>query len=562
MNATAPFLAFASSRRCKNVDALQLIRRHASRQSSIGDGPEIELLPTIHRIRLAFPNITSSTSLLRQYLDCVCDLCKPQHNALGDPEREEALPLEIISSDDKLKAFAALVLAGCLFALREYHRDADNGLENFCRRVKSNQGLRGRLFPFAIGGPSTCPHDDPDPTTTPLPHQCIPCVATSFRACVRSKLRLLHVKSLRKWTKIEDIYSDSNLPIIQEQLEHADKRRPTLRFSRCRIEPTHCSPEELSRHELFRKRYTLAPQDDHKFEEDEAKIALSLASLEHPSIAKVLLAFREETNDDISYLSLLFKREDYSLEDYLQGHASQAFEDFTGRDGNHTVLLDHGLWKGLLGIVDAVATIHEVSDGTVIPKCAGPRITGHYDIKPANILISGHGSLLLTDFGQAARRKPGTNDYAPPELARSDIEPEKSYDAWSLACLLLQALVFIEGVADGGSQRGKAALEEFNSQRINETSSNRSAAFWIEHQRNGVMVKTLRGAVEGALKRLERWRHHQTQIVVEQLRSMLDINPVKRPSVRSCHKQFKAGVGRNIFRLSGDRQIEPMLATW
>lgn len=296
-------------------------------------------------------------------------------------------------------------------------------------------------------------------------------------------------------------------------------------------------------------------------EEKEASIALALGSLDHANIAKVILVFREDADDP--HLSLLFKREQHNLEEYLQEFTSaNLLGGFVSRVWEHTILLDHGLWRNLLGIVDAVATIHEVAEGGKQPRRLGPPIFGHFDIKPANILVSDGGTLLLTDFGQAASRTVGTSDYAPPEHELSNrVELVPSYDVWSMACVLLQALVFIRSAAEGGEQEGKNAVHTFYSQRLHETENNQAGAFWIKnHHGPG---SSLRKAVDNELTQLATRRHPKTKVVVNQLRQMLSVNPVRRPTIRECLKVFgSSGLGRDIFRTPGDINVEPELANW
>ena len=298
-------------------------------------------------------------------------------------------------------------------------------------------------------------------------------------------------------------------------------------------------------------------------EEREAAIALALGSLDHANIAKALLVFKEDADDP--HLSLLFKREQHNLEEYMQESTSaDLLGGFSSRVREHTSLLDHGLWRNLLGIVEAVATIHEVADGTKQPRRPGPHIFGHFDIKPANILISDDGLLLLTDFGQAASRTIGTSDYAPPEHELSQsMELVASYDVWSMACVLLQALIFIRSAADGGERDGKNAMQTFHSQRLYETANNQAGAFWVRRSHVTGSIKVLRSAVDKELTSLSNRRHPKTKSVIQQLRQMLSVEPNKRPTIQECLKVFKSsGLGRDIFRISGDVQVEPELATW
>lgn len=254
MSNTTSFLSYASSKNCRNDDALVLLREKCSKQSSISregeyhDRDDASLLPTSARLRAAFPTSQESHTKILNLLNCDCDLCKPQHNALEDTEREKALPSEILGSDDNLKSFATLILSGCLFAWREFMRSEDESLQRFDRRLRSNPGLRLRRRLFRFASEAQCSHDEEIRAGTPLPQQCLTCVASTFRDCVRWKFRLQSVKTVRRSDKIEDYFlSDINLPLVLEHEDQIDKpRKPGLRFSRCRIEPTHCQSEELT----------------------------------------------------------------------------------------------------------------------------------------------------------------------------------------------------------------------------------------------------------------------------------------------------------------------------
>jgi serine/threonine protein kinase len=529
------------------------------REDEFGDHDDADLIPTLERLRKSFPTAAE----LEPLLQCDCDLCGPQQQLHNDVERVRALAYDISRSDEKLRAFATLVLAGCLFAWREFSRRVNDDLSDFSKRVKAENAtgsdLRRRLFARVTS-------DECDHTAyarLKLRRQCPECAGNAFRDGIRAKLRLLRIPVLQRTSMIEEYDEFDNLPFVQEDSDQVESSKATVRFWRCRVEPTHCTIDEAKSFELFRKRYRFTPGDRGiRQAVQEAEVAMALGSLDHDNIAKVLLAFKEDSEH--TYVNLVFKREPHNLADYFkQPTLCSLFGGFQGRDGLHAVLLDHGLWKASMGLVDAVATLHEVADGKIIPRRTGPKIYGHFDLKPANILIGDGGNLLLTDFGQAATRTKGTSDYAPPEYEHSGHEPlHSSYDTWSLACILLQVLIYTSALSESDSGAGCRALESFYSRRHNQTTRNRDGAFWIKLEHGGGQ-KMLREAVIEELYRLEARRHHQTKVVVQQLRLMLEIDPRARPTtVRACYKKFKSGLGRDVFRSPGDRLIEPRLAEW
>jgi len=104
-------------------------------------------------------------------------------------------------------------------------------------------------------------------------------------------------------------------------------------------------------------------------------------------------------------------------------------------------------------------------------------------------------------------------------------------------------------------------VHTFYSQRLHETEHNQAGAFWIKnHHGPG---SSLRKAVDNELTQLATRRHPKTKVVVNQLRQMLSVNPVRRPTIRECLKVFgSSGLGRDIFRTPGDINVEPELANW
>ncbi|RSL49589.1 hypothetical protein CEP54_012366 [Fusarium duplospermum] len=139
--------------------------------------------------------------------------------------------------------------------------------------------------------------------------------------------------------------------------------------------------------------------------------------------------------------------------------ASPKFDDQT--------LPENKLWKEMVGVASALEVIHtrlinpfEGIDGRVI-AC-------HFDLKPANILVTSDGRLKIGDFGHssiqivAPQGKPevlyrgGDPKYAAPETSLPSKEAEKwfeppgnldvpalKYDVWSLACIMTEVLIHL-----------------------------------------------------------------------------------------------------------------------
>ncbi|KAF7198317.1 putative serine/threonine-protein kinase nek2 [Pseudocercospora fuligena] len=572
------FLAYASGEDCKTTEALLRIRVHASKQSSVKREEEYEvaedadLLPTLERLRRAFPSAEKRPETLRtiqDLLNCDCVLCVPQHGALNNARRERDLAAEIVDSNEKLKAFSALALSGCLFATREFLRSNADDVDDFSKLVRrpAGQQIRWRLFRFVDISRTECEECSHDgPPNIHFNELCPKCAADRFRESIRPKVQLMKVVGLTvSHDDLDEFYGNVNLPFISEHQILEGQSRASVKFSRCSFEPGYC---ELHENDLFRKRYKFKHGSDGakmREAENEARIALLLRNRSTPGIANILMAFTEHRDQDLgfTFINLVFRREQHSLKDYFrESSLSDHLAGFSSHSEHH-VVLEHGLWKSLLDIVEAAASIHEADDTVTDSKGIGQRKLGHLDIKPANILIGRSKNLLLTDFGQAARRTIGTNDYAPPEAGTgSVIDLTDKYDVWSLACLLTEALVFLKAEAELGHGNGPRAIQNFYSRRLHQTTHNQSAAFWINLGSRDAPNHSIRSSVLSELDALESIRHPQTQRVVRQLQRMLSIDPHQRPHARACQKQFKTGVGREIFRNPGDISVEPQLELW
>jgi serine/threonine protein kinase len=153
------------------------------------------------------------------------------------------------------------------------------------------------------------------------------------------------------------------------------------------------------------------------------------------------------------------------------------------------------LWKQTVGVANALAAIHTQMDNP-FPHIKGRMIAFHFDLKPANILVTADGIFKITDFGQALIQIvpdgeelsgpyiPGDPVYAAPESRpsradvkrayqahppdanssgsggsppQSDIRVLLNYDVWSLGCIMLEILIFIvwdtSGISNFDSDR-------------------------------------------------------------------------------------------------------------
>lgn len=241
-SSTTSFLDFSRDQGCQNHIALDHVRQHTSKQNSIGkegryhDDDDAKLLPTPERLlELA---AATMPEFLQDLLTCTCDLCHPQRHALN-PERERTLITDLLASSQKFTALTGLVLAGCLFAYREYIQSRDASLADFCDRLDgpAGQQLSRRLFAFANVETSDCDHSHEPRERISLSQQCSTCARRTFVQGVRKKLRLLSIVKLQSSGDIEDFATNTNLPFVFEHEDHRVSSKSNVRFSRCRVEP-------------------------------------------------------------------------------------------------------------------------------------------------------------------------------------------------------------------------------------------------------------------------------------------------------------------------------------
>ena len=226
-----------------------------------------------------------------------------------------------------------------------------------------------------------------------------------------------------------------------------------------------------SQHTFARK--ILRKKDTDRLDWSLEKAALRAISLQnHPNIIELLFVYqwREE------YI-FVFPFVERNLHQVLHNDWHPAMFS----DGRNNTFESHWLWKQMINVADALKTIHDPQIDASDIGYDGPVIGFHFDLKPANILVKNDGSLQITDFGQALIKSVDTDDmtygihrggslvYQAPEtcptramvLGGNDNRVHRRYDVWSLACIMLEVLVFI-------LENGTEGVESFEKDRREE----------------------------------------------------------------------------------------------
>ena len=588
------FLKIALQDRCRSIEgtANANIRRQAikkneprrasdAREESHDDltTDDNNLLPTPSSLRLAF----ASRDVVVEILRCRCEaLCGPlwsRYTGREDSELAQTVHKLIASDQNKLNALAVLTLSGCTFALREFvhsdcgtieeflsalHIHGDSGVSDAGSREEDetdDNGLRIRLFRRLC-------------SSGLLEGETVSSLATKFVESVRAKVWLFRIRQFSISGQLVSIGTARrhNMPFIQErQLPGARLNRRYLRF---KIADGYALSEQLQGRTLFRKELTFHPsvvgnslrQEGH----DEVKILNMVNGLEHPNIAKMLFAF-EEQRPQAQRINIVFRYNEFSLSNILyrpvqqSAHILNRFDNAVQLPVQFENMLEHGVWKAMLDIVDAVKSLHEFEHPTIKPDPGKILRAEHFDIKPANILVEIRNQrpakLLLADFGRARVDEyavdqssgypdiPTTYDYAPPEAdltsrisaadgapatgvneAERDLIMRRSYDTWSLGCVLLEVLVHImTGDAQAFQDARKTEAED----------NHQDAAFWYYDQSR---KPRLRSATEKYLRALKKSQQSNVERVARCIGNMLSVDEAQRrewPLTR-CLAAFQA----------------------
>lgn len=540
------FLEYAKENNCNNVELLQRLETATRRDPTVeltGDTKK-DLLPTKEKLeRFSYPNDTVFSLLC-----CDCNLCRR-----GTGFRELFRSTRILEDAKKRKELAILILSGCLFALGDLCTQADFKVVMFAAQAVApwtHLSADSSCFSSMAPIPSKCLHKVYENEDIPFPKVrdlCVSCRKIAFQRAVLEKSNVVNIPKLQRTTaSVIFDHSAQNLPFIRECPQKRLNIRVTPLFFTSQIEPSCSEDDQLMDQVLFRKvfKYQHDRSDLISEAKKEALIAINLARHDSDSFVEVLFALTYKDRL-YTYVEIVFPFYDRDLGQELEQRRLAPPPLTSG------CLLDDPLWKASLDVVRAVCVMHDTIEKMEI-DCSG-----HFDIKPENIVIKDDKNaslkLFLIDFGQAAAHRAGTHFYQPPEVTRprSNTNPlELAYDVWSMACVLLEVLVFI--------QSGSPELRLFRS-HIRGNDGN-EYAFWKGTSPHDMV---LRLPVTGRLQMLEDQGDRRIRAAIRQLRAMLSIFPDQRPTMRSCLGEFqRINLNRQDLGLSTQDLMNCGLEQW
>uniref|UniRef100_A0A4E9ECU0 non-specific serine/threonine protein kinase n=1 Tax=Gibberella zeae TaxID=5518 RepID=A0A4E9ECU0_GIBZA len=272
---------------------------------------------------------------------------------------------------------------------------------------------------------------------------------------------------------------------------------------------------------------------------NEIEILQNVAKFKNDNLIDLLACYEWQKE-----IHLVFPYIEGTLHDILHGQRPSTPLKVSDRNP----LPNNWLWEGMVGMSQALESIHTQIWIPMAEKATRANVA-HCDLKPNNILVDnvlvGKEKLKITDFGHCfisfasddGNSGPMTTHghprYAPPETSASTDEWEGdhshdigvlNYDVWSLACIMVEVLVYVFDIKE--LQQKKTPIAQFH-EAIR--SSPLNECFYDD-------ARSVKRCVNETLTKIENFvlfdKAHQNYkaSVITLLRDMFNRNPRRRLS--------------------------------
>lgn len=522
------FVVVATQAKCRSIQMRNAFLKTAIRK----DGSQDNSSPK----NLLFLRSRIEAVLTEQYvswvLDCSCE------TVCGTVARDHmsftTLAHQIIQDWNKGLNFAVLVFMGTSFAARVFF-SSDPGTDN-----------------FALGRP---------PPVLDRPE-----FQQNFHTIFKTTRLLLKPPTFRLNNATTDFLEDHNFPFLFEEPRetnssfakmytfwiHKDfaKDLPSIEIpEKAVLDPKKDFPDKrLARKEL---------RGSADLFNSERRILQFMAEEKQAHIIKLLFWYRRGSLSSLVFPYYPANLQQVLEKGWLPKRPPERPDRFKGSR------LRYWLWEQTLHIVDALKCVHVPNPSLHTLGRVEGLMGGHFDIKPANILIDDDGQLVLADFGQAQIKgvnldggtsftiQPGTFSYQPPPTTSNNSEVRerwhRCYDVWSMACVMLEVICFI--------LKGRDGVIGFSTARYDERELHVSAAtFWKPSSTSSGGFK-LKDCVLALLGELKMENDRYLRRVSELIEKMLTIDPLSRPAILKCQETLSSDILMDQWPLIDEDEV-------